>query len=147
MTDIATILKAEITRLARKEIRKETAALKKLLAQHRTEIAQLKRQTRALELALKRAGKERVVPKPSATEDTSTKLRFSAKGFATLRQRLALSAEQVGLLVGTSSQSIYNWEGGKTKPRATHLPAIALLRTLGKKEAAAKASALAEKAQ
>ena len=29
-----------------------------------------------------------------------------------------------GLLIGASAQSIYNWEEGKARPRAQHLPAI-----------------------
>jgi hypothetical protein len=30
-----------------------------------------------------------------------------------------------GLLIGASAQSVYNWEEGKARPRAQHLPAIA----------------------
>jgi DNA-binding transcriptional regulator YiaG len=48
-----------------------------------------------------------------------------------------LSADDIGLLVGASGQSVYNWESDKARPRAQHLPALAALRTLGKKEAAA----------
>ena len=62
--------------------------------------------------------------------------RFSAKRLAAQRQRLGLSADAVGLLVGTSGQSIYNWEAGKARPRASHLAAIAALRTLSKTQAA-----------
>jgi len=43
MANIESVLKEEITRLARKEIRKETEGLKKASAQYRTEIAALKR--------------------------------------------------------------------------------------------------------
>ncbi len=70
------------------------------------------------------------------------KLRFTAKGLASQRRRLGLSALDCGLLVGASGQSIYNWEEGKARPRAKHLSAIAALRTLGKKDAAARLSSL-----
>ena len=63
--------------------------------------------------------------------------RFSAKGLASQRRRLALSAQDCGLLLGTSAQSIYNWEAGKTRPLARHLAAIAALKTLGKRGATA----------
>jgi len=53
------------------------------------------------------------------------------------RRRLGLSAADCGLLVGTTAQSIYNWESGKVRPRARHLAAIAALRTLGRKDAQA----------
>jgi DNA-binding transcriptional regulator YiaG len=69
-------------------------------------------------------------------------LRFSAKGLASQRRRLGLSALDIGLLVGTSGQSIYNWEEGTARPRAKYLPAIAALRTMGKKEAAERLALL-----
>lgn len=142
MTDIATVLKAEITRLARKELRKEVTALKKANATYRSEIAELKRRSQALEQAVRRLGKSHTRLAPKVDEQGSTVHRFSAKGLATLRQRLGLSADEVGLLVGASSQSIYNWEQGKARPRASHLPAIAALRPLGKREASAKIAEL-----
>jgi DNA-binding XRE family transcriptional regulator len=40
------------------------------------------------------------------------------------------------LLLGASGQSIYKWEDGKVRPRAKHMPAIAALRILGRKQAA-----------
>ena len=70
------------------------------------------------------------------------KIRFSAKGLAAQRKRLGLSASDIGLLVGASGQSVYNWESGQNRPRASQLPAIAELRTLGKRDALAKLEAL-----
>ena len=49
MPNIASILKSEISRVARKELRGETQALKKSNAQYRTQIAELKRRLQALE--------------------------------------------------------------------------------------------------
>lgn len=68
--------------------------------------------------------------------ESSEKLRFSAKGFAAQRQRLGLSAADVGKLLNVSALSIYKWEGGKARPRARYLPAIAAFRNLGKRNAA-----------
>jgi len=150
MPNIASILKSEISRVARKELRGETQALKKAVAVFRSEIASLKRRSQALEQEVGRLRKAGSKPAPAPTlnsDDSATQgLRFSAKGFASARQRLGLSAEECGLLVGASAQSIYNWEKGGQRPRAKHLPAIAALRTLGKKEAAARLAALRETA-
>ena len=137
MPSIASILKSEISRVARKEVRGETLALKKAVGAYRAEIAALKRRAQALEQELRRLGK--VAPKAAplvADAQSSPTLRFSAKGLASQRNRLGLSAEDIGLLVGASGQSVYNWEADKARPRAQHLPALAALRTLGKKEAA-----------
>lgn len=143
MPDIASILKAEIARVARKEVRAETASLKKAVSAYRSEIAALKRRAQALESELKRLGKSGVKqPSLAPTKPDATKLRFSAKGLAAQRKRLGLSAHEVGLLVGTSSQSIYNWESGAARPRQKVLPAIAGLRSIGKREAAARLQAL-----
>ena len=63
-------------------------------------------------------------------------------GFAQHRKGLGLSAAEVGKLLGASALSVYKWESGKAKPRRSFLPAIAALRRMGKREAAAKLQAL-----
>lgn len=138
MPNIATILKAEIARVARKEIKAESAALKTASAKCRSDIAALKRQLAALQKELKRTAKTSKRPAASENEEApESHHRFSAKGLASQRKRLGLSAEALGKLVGVSGLSIYHWEGGKARPRAKHLPAIAALRRLGRKQAAA----------
>jgi hypothetical protein len=49
MPNIASVLKDEISRDARKEIRGETASLKKALSAYRTDLATLKHRAQALE--------------------------------------------------------------------------------------------------
>ena len=145
MPNIASILKEEIARVARKEVRRDTAALKKASAAYRSEIAALKRRTEALERQLRRATKGMSVAGPAsapASEGEATGGRFSGKSLASQRRRLGLSAAECGLLVGASGQSIYNWEDGKARPRAKHLPAIFALRKLGRKQAAAQLAGL-----
>ena len=143
MPNIASLLKDEIARVARKEVRRETASLKKAVIAYRTEIAALKRRSRALEQELRRLSKAAATVTASEPNDESSPLpRFSAKGLASQRQRLALSADDCGRLVGASGQSIYNWEAGKARPRASHLRAIAALKSLGKKEATARLATL-----
>jgi len=147
MTNIATLLKSEIARVARKEVRSETAGLKKAVAAYRSEIAALKRRAGDLEQQLRRVAKARASTAADDIDTAPTKaLRFTAKGLATQRRRLALSAHDCGLLVGTSGQSIYNWEDGKARPRARNLEAIAALRTMGKKQAAQRLADLREAA-
>ncbi|MES2993060.1 MAG: hypothetical protein V4844_16680 [Pseudomonadota bacterium] len=140
MANVASVLKEEIARVARKEIRAETQSLKKAVGVYRTEIASLKRRAQELEQALRRLGRPAKKLAAVAKDDADPKgaLRFSPKGLASQRARLALSAADCGTLVGASGQSIYNWEAGTARPRARHLAAIAALRQMGKKEAAAR---------
>jgi DNA-binding transcriptional regulator YiaG len=147
MPNIATVLKAEITRLARKEVRDEADGLRKAVAAQRAEIASLKRRLATLESALKRLGREqgRAAKAPEAAPEEGAGEgghRFSAKGLATSRKKLGLSAADFALLVGTTGQSIYAWEAGKSRPRPQALRAIVDLRGIGKREVAERLAAL-----
>jgi DNA-binding XRE family transcriptional regulator len=146
MPNVASILKSEISRVARKEVRAETQALKKAVGTHRSEIAALKRRIQALELVVRRLGKANAKAAPAAQEAAGKPSRYSAKSLASQRRRLGLSANDCGLLVGASAQSIYNWEEGKVRPLSRHIPAIARLRTLGKRQVAEQLEALKAKA-
>lgn len=140
MPNIASILKAEITRLARKEVRAETQQLRKWVVAHRSEIAALKRRNQELEQALRRLRRAGGAARPPvATQDQASvdRVLFSAKSLASQRRRLGLSAHDCGLLLGTSGQAVYNWEAGKARPRQKYLPALAALRTLKRKDALA----------
>lgn len=70
-----------------------------------------------------------------------TKRRFSATRLATHRAKLGLSAASYGQLVGVSGQTIYHWEQGKARPRATQLENLTEVRELGAREIAERLSA------
>lgn len=143
MPNIASILKEEIQRLARKELKANTEPLKKAVAGYRSEIAALKRRVETLERQARRTSK--VVAKAVAAEPGAEgkNLRFRADGFASKRKNLGLSAREVGLLLDASPLSVYKWETGQARPRAKHLEAIAAFRSLGKREAAKRLEELA----
>lgn len=136
MANLGSLLKSEITRLARKEVKAQTDQLRKANTTHRREIAELKRQMAALSKQVKTAGGERTSALKKSNEPSST--RFVSKGLKSLRARLGLSASDFGKLAGVSGQSIYNWENGKTVPRPSQLAVLATLRSLGKREAQAR---------
>ena len=140
MPNLSTILKGEITRLARKEIKAAVDPVRKASAGQRREIAELKRQVAALQRDLKAALKPSKVVKQEG--EASASKRCSAKGLKSLRAKLGLSAGDFGLLVGASGQSIYKWETGKAVPRASQLPALASVRGIGKREAAKRLAAM-----
>ena len=140
MPNLSTILKGEITRLARKEIKAAVDPVRKASAGQRKEIAELKRQVAALQRDLKASLKPSKVLKQEGEASGST--RFSAKGLKSLRAKLGLSAGEFGLLVGASGQSIYKWETGKAVPRASQLPALASVRGIGKREAAKRLASM-----
>jgi DNA-binding transcriptional regulator YiaG len=136
MPNISTVFRQEISRVARKELRGETQALRKAVTQYRTQLAGLKRRLQALETQVARLGKSTTRPGAAeASEDESSPIRYSAKGLAAHRRRLGLSAADMAKLLGVSALSVYKWESGKTRPRARQIEAIAALRGIGKREA------------
>jgi DNA-binding transcriptional regulator YiaG len=146
MPNIASLLKQEIVRISRKEVRAETRKLKTASTQYRSDIAALKRRIQSLEqqirnLSKRAAGSSSASAAPKAE---AAGLRFSAKGFATQRARLGLSAADMARLLGVSGQSVYKWEDGKARPRASQLPAIAKLRGMGKRQAFAALESMAQ---
>lgn len=149
MPNIAAVLKGEIARIARKEIRAETGEFRKASAQHRTHIAALRRRIDELERQLKRVGKTAArAPAAVAEEEESasgTARRFSATRLAAQRRKLGLSAADFATLLGVSGQSVYKWEHGEARPRARQLEAIAALRGVGKREAAEQLAKLQER--
>lgn len=146
MPNLASALKDEVTRLARKELRGETGALKKASARHRSEIAGLKRRVSLLEQQVGRLA--RLAAKGEASGNAATKsaaegpsLRFSAAGLKKLREKRGLSAAALGTLLGVTAQTVYNWESGTTRPGREQLAALAAARVLGKREIARRLEA------
>ncbi len=139
MPNIASVLKEEITRLARKEVKAQTEATRKATAQYRRDIAQLKRTVDSLtrQVAYLEKQEQKRGAESPRTGDAEGR-RFSARGLKTHRGKLGLSAAEYAELVGVSGQTIYNWENGKSKPRAEQLAALVAVRGMGKREAVRK---------
>ena len=139
MPNIAVTFRQEISRISRKEIRSQTQVLRKASAQYRRAIAELKRHASTLKSELarlkRRAGKDGVAQTPGAQ---STRVRFSAKGVVSHRNRLGISAADYGKLIGVTGHTIYKWEHGTSRPRKAQLTALASVRAFGKKEALAR---------
>ena len=136
MPNIATVLKEEILRLARKEIRRQTNVLRKASAQYRKDIAEMKRRVSDLQRKITPLEKQVLKSAPSQTAEVhAERVRFTAKGLRSQRQRLGLSATNYGKLIGVTGQTIYSWEAETSRPRKSQVAKIASLRLLGKREA------------
>lgn len=140
MSNLGLLLKEQMTRIARKEMREPLDLLKKASTAYRREIAALKKQVATLQKQVasgprsSRSSADTAKAKPTKPG----KHRFSAKGVATLRDRLGLSQGDFGKLTGVSAQSVINWERGTAQPRPPQLEALAELRGIGKREAVAR---------
>ena len=70
MSNIAAVFKEEILRLARKEVRGQTNALKRASAQYRRDIAEMKRRVSALQRKVTPLQKQVLKGAPSQTAET-----------------------------------------------------------------------------
>ena len=143
MPNIAAVLKEEIRRLARREIKVQVGKTQKAAVQYRRDIAKLKRLLGEQEKELKRLQREiqQHGGEPQAAEEPLEGVRFSSRSVKAQRQRLGLSAADYGQLVGVSGLTIYNWEHEKARPRKAQLAALVAVRGIGKREALKKLAA------
>lgn len=143
MPNIAAVLKEEIRRLAKKEVKAQVGSTKQALAKSRAEIAALRRllalQDREIKHLKKRIPQE---GRETTEEEPLENIRFSARSVKAQRIRLGLSAADYGKLVGVSGLTIYHWEHGKSRPRKAQLSALVAVRGIGKREALAKLAEL-----
>lgn len=139
MPNIGAVLREEISRLARKEIRSQTEALRKASADYRKKFADMRRQVGELQRQITSLERQvaRNIPSKVGTSETGN-FRFSAKGLRSNRKRLGLSASDYGRLIGVTAQTVYKWESEATRPRQQQMAALAALRAMGKKEAQAR---------
>ena len=142
MPNLGSMLKEEISRLSRKELRKHVEPLKKAVATFRRDNAALKRQAADLAREVARLTRQggKATPKVQIAEGDADvgKQRFTAGGLRTQRARMGLSAPELAKLVGVSAQSIYNWETDKATPRRAQFATLVAMRGWGKREARAK---------
>lgn len=136
MANIAALLKQEITRIVRKELKTETELLKKSNSRYRSEIAELKRRIASLEQQLKAVERQRRKPTTQAVPaaDPASNFRFRADGLKKHRERLGLSAPALASILDVSPQTIYNWESATSRPSKDQVVKIAILRKMGKRE-------------
>jgi len=138
MPNIASVLKSEVTRLTRKEVRAQVDPLRKQVAAQRKSIAVLKHDIAKLQKALNTAGRAKTPALPAdASEDGSAaQVRFSAKGLLKLRKRLGLSRAAFAPLLGVSGPAIATWESGVSRPRRASIEKLAMVRKLNKRQVA-----------
>lgn len=141
MPNIGMLLKEEISRLCRREIRRQVEPLRKTSAAYRHDIAALKRQIVELERRVGAIARRHPTDARPRVVPDGPPVRFVAKGLRSLRARLGVSAAELAQLMGVSAQSVYNWEHKKSTPRKEQLASLVALRSLGKREVGARLEA------
>lgn len=138
MPNVSQVLKEEVRRLARKEVRAQAEDVKKRAAEQRREIAGLKREVASLERQLRSLHGKKQQETEVPADPELIGVRFSPRSVRAQRRRTGLSAEDYGALLGVSGQTVYLWEQGKARPREAQLKKLVELRGIGKREARAR---------
>ena len=143
MPNIATVIKEETIRIARKEIKAALTPLKKQNADLKRTNADLKRRISQLEQDCKKllnnAGKQQKETEVASSDDDD-KARITAKMVKSIRERLGLSPGDFGKLVGVSRLTVYQWEKkqGRLNFRGDSKARIVEVRGMKKAEAVKK---------
>lgn len=141
MSQLMIVMKAEIRRLARKEVMAVTTGLKKDQTTFRRTVAALRHQIKAhnytirqlLQVVTKQAKMTAMAPETAE----GSKARITAKGVRAMRKKLKLSQAQFGKLAGVSGFTVLKWEhcAGPLKFRLRTRRALLSIRGLGIREA------------
>lgn len=138
--NVMSVLKAEISRLAKKEAKAVVSPVKKASSTYRALIAGLRKQVDALQKEV--SSLKRAMPSPDKVLATKTepegRFWMTGKGVRKLRKRLGLTQAVFGKLVGVTPNAVVLWErkDGKIGLRKATAGALQGLRGKGKREVA-----------
>jgi DNA-binding transcriptional regulator YiaG len=135
MGKVETIIKSEIVRLAKREMRKATAPLRRDVRILKGVVSQLRKTVLNLErfVSLQRKEWEKKPPLEAAPEEVETS-RLSPRLIRSLRERLGLSQRDFARLTGVTPLAVYQWETGVFKPKKEKKGVLVALRKLGRRD-------------
>ncbi|MBT4503208.1 MAG: helix-turn-helix domain-containing protein [Gemmatimonadetes bacterium] len=137
MPNIAEVLKQEIGRLARKEVKASCAPLQNQIRELRKTVSAQKQTIAQLEKAIAQLAAlpaDGGQPIQVAAEAEQVKVRLSPASIKRIRNRFKISQGQLAQLLDVSTNTIVRWEAGTSVPRARYKQALGKLRGLGKRE-------------
>ena len=136
MAKFETIIKSEIVRLAKREVRKiavplgrDVRSLKSVVSQLRKSVLTLQRIAASQQKELEKGKK----PLEVAPEEVQVS-RFSPRLIRSLRSHLGITQKELAVLTDVTVGAVHQWESGQFKPSLKKKAAIVALRKLGRRE-------------
>jgi DNA-binding transcriptional regulator YiaG len=136
MAKFEMIIKSEIMRLAKREIRKialplgrDVRSLKSAVSKLRKAVLILQRITAHQQKELEKGKK----PLEAAPEEVKAS-RFSPRLIRSLRGHLGITQKELAILTGVTVGAIHQWESGQFKPSMKKKAVMVALRKLGRRE-------------
>ncbi len=137
MGKVEGIIRSEIVRLAKREVRKIFVPLGRDVCTMKATVSHLRKTVSGLErlAALQQKEMEKGGVPLKATPEEVKMSRFSPRLIRSLRKRLGLSQKEMATLAGVTIGAVYQWESGKFDPRGEKKAVLVALRKLGKRGA------------
>ena len=136
MGKVEGIIKAEIVRLAKREIRKISVPLGRDVWSLKSAVSQLRKTVLALERFAAHQQKEMAKTKPllEASPEEVKESRFSPRLIRSLRGHLGITQKELAVLADVTVGAVHQWENGRFKPGLKKKALMVALRKLGRRE-------------
>ena len=139
------IIKDEIIRLAKREMRMKFVPLRRDVRSLKITASQLRKSVLALQRVVSQQEKQMgTKPVPEVTPEDMKNARFSPRLIKSLRKHLGVSQRDMAKLAGVTVGAVFLWEKGKFEPKEDKKKVLVSLRKLGRQNAK---KLLAEKMQ
>lgn len=129
-------LRAEITRLARKELRATVGPLERNVRQLKRRVAQLSKIVARLDESAAKKTQSQLAVKvqlKAARSEVET-ARITARVIKNLRKKLGISQEKLAALLDVSPGAVAAWEQNRVRPGGKNKAAIVALRKMGRRD-------------
>ena len=135
MGKLESMIRDEILRLARREMRKSFVPLRRDVRSMKGIVSQLRKSVLNLE-RFKSQEQKQMAQKavPEVTLEEVKKARFSPRLIRSLRKKLRITQKELAVLAGASVGAVHQWEGGKSQPRAVKKARLVALRSLARRD-------------
>jgi len=136
MARFETIIKSEIVRLAKREVRKISVPLGRDVRSMKSTVSQLRKAVLTLQRITTQQQKQLEkgeTPLQAAPEEVKLS-RFSPRLIRSLRGHLGLTQKELAILTGVTVGAVHLWESGQFKPSEKKKSVMVALRKLGRRE-------------
>jgi len=130
MGKLEAAIRAEVQRLARKEVRAQIEPLARQMRELRREIARVAKGG----AAEAPAGEPAPPVELKADPKEVAKARFSAGLVKKLRKRLAITQNELATILNVSPTTVAFWEQGRNRPTDSSKEALVALRGMGRRD-------------
>ena len=135
MAKLESIIKSEITRLAKHEVRLVFRPLRKEVWGLKLKLSNLIKSFTVLDRFAREISKAKSTePKLEASPEVVKASRLTPERIAGLRKKLGLSQRELGVLVGATTGAVLSWEKGKFRPQGEKKAALVALRKIRKRD-------------